>query len=122
MKCSAVWVAPGLFSRTRQSGVEPDIIALAKPLAGGLPMGAILVREKIARTIKPGDHATTFGGGPLVSTVALAVLNRIAEPAFLADVSDKADHWRICSGRLLAHPKRKAGARRRLDVGNRSGW
>jgi acetylornithine/succinyldiaminopimelate/putrescine aminotransferase len=85
-------------------GVEPDVITLAKPLAGGLPMGAILLKEHIAQAIKPGDHATTFGGGPLVSTVALSVLNRIAEPAFLQSVSAKADHLANLLGRLLALP------------------
>jgi acetylornithine/N-succinyldiaminopimelate aminotransferase len=74
-----------------QTGVTPDIVTLAKPLAGGLPMGATLVTDKIAATIKPGDHATTFGGGPLVSTVALAVLEAIAQPKFLADVRRKGE-------------------------------
>ncbi|HEX6062775.1 MAG TPA: acetylornithine transaminase [Longimicrobiales bacterium] len=75
-------------------GVTPDIMTLAKPLAGGLPMGAVLVTEKIASCLKVGDHATTFGGGPLVSTVAHAVVQHISEPAFLADVQAK--------GRVLA--------------------
>ncbi|MGQ0812863.1 MAG: aspartate aminotransferase family protein [Gemmatimonadota bacterium] len=74
-----------------QTGVTPDIVTLAKPLAGGLPMGATLVTEKIAATIKPGDHATTFGGGPLVSTVACAVIETIAAPEFLADVKRKGE-------------------------------
>lgn len=68
------------------SGVVPDILTLAKPLAGGLPMGAVLVTEDVARAIEPGDHATTFGGGALVSTVALHVVRRIAEPSFLHNV------------------------------------
>jgi predicted acetylornithine/succinylornithine family transaminase len=68
------------------AGVTPDILTLAKPLAGGLPMGAVLVSEKVGKTIQPGDHATTFGGGPLVSSVALHVVQRISEPAFLQRV------------------------------------
>jgi acetylornithine/succinyldiaminopimelate/putrescine aminotransferase len=72
-----------------QTGVTPDIVTLAKPLAGGLPMGATLVTEQIAATIKAGDHATTFGGGPLVSAVACAVLETISRPEFLADVTRK---------------------------------
>src|SRR5690606_7350169 len=51
-----------------EAGVTPDIMTLAKPLAGGLPMGAVLVSGRIAEAIRPGDHATTFGGGPLVSS------------------------------------------------------
>jgi acetylornithine/N-succinyldiaminopimelate aminotransferase len=97
----------GALFAYEKAGVEPDIITLAKPLAGGLPMGAVLLREHVAQAIKPGDHATTFGGGPLVSTVALAVLNRIADPAFLQEVTAKADHLANLLGRLLAHPKVK---------------
>jgi acetylornithine/succinyldiaminopimelate/putrescine aminotransferase len=72
-------------------GVTPDIMTLAKPLAGGLPMGATLVTEKIANVIKPGDHATTFGGGALVSTVAHAVVQHVADAAFLAEVKAKGE-------------------------------
>ena len=69
-------------------GVTPDVVTLAKPLAGGLPMGAILVSDEIAATIKAGDHGTTFGGGPLVTTVALEVVRRIADPSLLASVRE----------------------------------
>jgi predicted acetylornithine/succinylornithine family transaminase len=72
-------------------GVAPDILTLAKPLAGGLPMGAALVTEKVAAPIKPGDHATTFGGGALVSTVAHAVVEHIAAPEFLNAVQAKGE-------------------------------
>jgi predicted acetylornithine/succinylornithine family transaminase len=66
------------------SGVVPDLLTLAKPLAGGLPMGAVLLTDAIAAALQPGDHATTFGGGPFVSSVALHVLERVAAPGFLA--------------------------------------
>ena len=68
------------------SGVTPDIMTLAKPLAGGLPMGAVLLTEQAASAVKPGHHATTFGGGPLLSSVALRVFERVSDPAFLASV------------------------------------
>jgi acetylornithine/N-succinyldiaminopimelate aminotransferase len=71
------------------SGVAPDLMTLAKPLAGGLPMGAVLMTERVASAVEPGDHATTFGGGPLVASAALAVCRTIADPAFLADVERK---------------------------------
>jgi len=71
------------------AGVEPDLMTLAKPLAGGLPMGAVLLRERVAQAIQPGDHATTFGGGPLVAAAALAVCRKIGEPSFLAEVRRK---------------------------------
>src|SRR2546427_2984249 len=64
------------------------MLTLAKPLAGGLPMGAVLLTDGIAAALKPGDHATTFGGGPLVARVALAVVRTIAEPGFLAAVRE----------------------------------
>jgi acetylornithine/N-succinyldiaminopimelate aminotransferase len=76
-----------LFAYER-SGVVPDMLTLAKPLAGGLPMGAVLVSEEIAATIQPGDHGTTFGGGPLVSAVALHVLERLSDPSLLESVRE----------------------------------
>jgi len=76
----------GTLFACEQSGVLPDMLTLAKPLAGGLPMGAVLLTDRIAAALEPGDHATTFGGGPLVATVALAVLHLLAAPEFLAAV------------------------------------
>jgi acetylornithine/N-succinyldiaminopimelate aminotransferase len=67
-------------------GVTPDLVTLAKPIAAGLPMGAILLNKEIAATINPGDHGTTFGGGPFVATVAEYVLDRLSDPALLAAV------------------------------------
>ncbi len=57
------------------SGVTPDIMTLAKALAGGLPIGALLATQKVAEAFQPGDHAATFGGNPLVTRVALEVLD-----------------------------------------------
>jgi predicted acetylornithine/succinylornithine family transaminase len=76
----------GTLFAHEHADVAPDILTLAKPLAGGLPMGAILLTDRAASALRPGDHATTFGGGPLVATVACAVVRRIAEPAFLEHV------------------------------------
>jgi len=76
----------------QHSGVVPDMMTLAKPLAGGLPMGAVVASERIADTLKPGDHATTFGGGPLVASVGAAVTRTIAEPAFLERVGELGRH------------------------------
>jgi acetylornithine/N-succinyldiaminopimelate aminotransferase len=81
----------GTFLAYESFGVTPDIVTLAKPLAGGLPMGAILVSAEIADTIKPGDHGTTFGGGPLVASVALEVVRRIADPKLLATVRENGE-------------------------------
>ena len=89
------------------SGVRPDILTLAKPLAGGLPMGAVLMTEEVAASVHPGDHGTTFGGGPLVAAVARAVLSEIATPAFLAEVRRKGDLLtEHLEGIRLRHPDR----------------
>lgn len=70
-------------------GVEPDILTAAKPLAGGLPIGAILMRQKVADAMHKGDHASTFAGGLATTHVAHYVVSRIADPQFLADVRAK---------------------------------
>ena len=72
-------------------GVVPDMLTLAKPLAGGLPMGAVLMSEPIAATIQAGDHGTTFGGGPLVSEVAAHVVERLSAPALLESVRNNGE-------------------------------
>jgi acetylornithine/N-succinyldiaminopimelate aminotransferase len=88
------------------TGVEPDMMTLAKPLAGGLPMGAVLLTEEVAQAIQPGDHATTFGGGPLVAQAALAVCGRIGDAGFLAEVRRKGD---LVTERLGALALRREG-------------
>ena len=71
-----------------QAGIEPDMMTLAKPLAGGFPMGAILVNDAVARVMQPGDHGTTFGGGPFIAHVAMHVVRRLADPALLTHVRE----------------------------------
>lgn len=68
-------------------GVTPDIMTIAKPLAAGLPIGAILCTQSIADHLKPGDHGSTFAGGPLVTSVADYVLGRVSDKTFLAHVA-----------------------------------
>lgn len=58
-------------------GVEPDIMTLAKALGGGLPLGAMLARERVAKSFAPGSHASTFGGNPLACSVGLAVMQTL---------------------------------------------
>lgn len=69
-------------------GVVPDMVTIAKPMANGLPIGAVLVNEPVAGAVQPGDHGTTFGGGPLVSAVAEHVVQRLADPEMLRHVRD----------------------------------
>ena len=73
-------------------GVVPDIMTLAKPLAGGLPICAVLVNKAIADTIAPGDHASTFGAGPLVTRAANVVFDKVSDPDFLARVREMGEH------------------------------
>ncbi|HVH67997.1 MAG TPA: acetylornithine/succinylornithine family transaminase [Gemmatimonadales bacterium] len=96
----------GTLFAYEQAGVVPDILTLAKPLAGGLPMGAVLVTAAVSGALKPGDHATTFGGGPLVAGVALDVLRTIADPAFLEDVRRKGEWLGTRLTRLAARRPR----------------
>lgn len=93
-----------------RAGVAPDLMTLAKPLAGGLPMGAVLLAEEIASAIQPGDHATTFGGGPFVAAVATYVVERLSDPALLSHVREQGE-WlgealaslaQRCPGRVRA--------------------
>ena len=67
-------------------GVTPDIMTLAKPLVGGLPIGATLVRKSIADVIQPGDHGSTFAANPVITAVARVVLGKIRQPELLAKV------------------------------------
>ena len=67
-------------------GVTPDIVAIAKPIAAGLPLGAFLAKEEFATAISPGQHGTTFGGGPLACHVALEFLAVVEEQKLLENV------------------------------------
>jgi len=68
--------------------VRPDVTTIAKPLAGGLPLGAMLCTEEAARAIHPGMHGTTFGGGPLACAVAVAVIDTIEQEKLLEHVTE----------------------------------
>jgi len=66
--------------------VQPDIMCLAKPLGGGLPIGATLMTDRVAQTIEPGDHGSTFAANPVVCSVAQVIFRRVSHPTFLASV------------------------------------
>jgi acetylornithine aminotransferase/acetylornithine/N-succinyldiaminopimelate aminotransferase len=74
--------------------VRPDVVTVAKPLAAGLPLGAILTTHEVADCFQPGMHGTTFGGGPLACAAALAFLDEIARPGFLESVARVGAHFR----------------------------
>lgn len=75
-------------------GLEPDIATIAKALANGLPIGACLATDRVASTFQPGDHATTFGGGPVVCAAALAVLDEIEGGNLLDNCRDRSGQLR----------------------------
>ena len=78
----------GYFCAHDYYGITPDIMTLAKPLAAGLPMGAILMTEQVAEPISVGHHGSTFGGGPLVCQVARTVLSKLSNPTLLQNVKN----------------------------------
>ena len=84
----------GTFYAYEQYGVEPDIMATAKGIGGGFPMGACLATEKAARGMTFGTHGSTYGGNPLAMAAGNAVLDAVANDAFLADVRDKGERIR----------------------------
>jgi predicted acetylornithine/succinylornithine family transaminase len=75
------------------SGVTPDLMALAKPLASGLPIGAALMTEKVHVSLEPGDHGSTFAGGNLVTSVAQSVFNQINTPQMRAHVQEMGEYF-----------------------------
>jgi acetylornithine/N-succinyldiaminopimelate aminotransferase len=72
-----------------QAPVKPDLMTAAKALGGGLPVGAVVTAPELGGTFEPGDHGTTFGGGPVGASAALAALEVIGDDALLAGVSEQ---------------------------------
>ncbi|MDR0598845.1 MAG: acetylornithine/succinylornithine family transaminase [Treponema sp.] len=81
----------GTFLACEAYGVRPDVVTLAKGLAGGVPMGAFLAGDKAAEVLETGDHGSTFGGNPLACAAGLAVLEVITAPAFLKEIARKGE-------------------------------
>jgi predicted acetylornithine/succinylornithine family transaminase len=94
------------------AGITPDILTLAKPLGGGLPLGATLLREELASFLEVGDHGSTFGGNPVAAAASLAVLDRIAAPGFVPAVAKSGEALLKGLRRLKrAYPERIVEAR-----------
>lgn len=79
----------GAFLGFEKYGLNPDLVSLAKGIGGGLPLGAVLLRQKIADELKAGDHGTTFGGNPIACAAGLAVVNQVSDPALLKNVAER---------------------------------
>lgn len=78
----------GTFLGFEKYGLNPDLVSLAKGIGGGLPLGAVLLRQKIADELKAGDHGTTFGGNPIACAAGLAVVNQI-DAALMKNVVER---------------------------------
>lgn len=89
------------FAYQRHTGL-PDIVVVAKPLAGGLPLGAVVARESFAESFSPGLHGSTFGGGPLTCAVALEFLSVIEDDNLLENVRERGAQLRAELTRLAA--------------------
>lgn len=94
-------------------GVTPDIVAIAKPLAAGLPLGAFIAKEEFASAISPGQHGTTFGGGPLACRVALEFLAIVEEEKLLDNVGKVGGYLRQELERLVEKRAAATGVRGR---------
>ena len=87
------------------AGIAPDVMSIAKGMAGGFPMGAVLATERVAKALVPGSHGTTFGGSPLACAAGNAVLDVLLAPGFLAHVDGIARYlWRGLEDLCTRHP------------------
>ncbi len=108
----------GAWSACRQAGVAPDLATLAKPLAAGLPLGALLGRDDLAADLGPGMHGSTFGGGPLPCRLALAFLDAVEEDGLLDAVAVRGRQFAAGLERLRArHPAIREVRGRGLMIG-----
>jgi predicted acetylornithine/succinylornithine family transaminase len=88
----------GAMFAYQRAHIRPDIVTLAKPLGGGLPLGAVLLREELAAQVQTGDHGSTFGGNPVAAAASLVVMDRLTSDGFLGKIEKK--------GKLLARTLR----------------
>ncbi len=83
----------GKWCAYQHYGIHPDVTTFAKPLAGGLPLGAVMCTEEVARVVHAGMHGTTFGGGPLACAVGIAVIDTIEKEGLLAHATEVGDYF-----------------------------
>ena len=102
-------------------GIEPDVMTLAKGIAGGVPMGALLAKDSVAAAFEPGTHAATFGGNPLASAAGLTVLGEILSDGFLEGVRAKGEYLRsrlehVAARRSVVREARGVGLMQAVDL------
>ena len=83
----------GKFFSFEYSKVKPDIVPIAKGIGGGFPIGAVLMNKKVAKSLTPGSHGSTFGGNPLAMAVGNAVLDLILKKNFMKNVENKSNYF-----------------------------
>ena len=88
----------------QEMGVHPDLVTLAKPLGGGLPLGAVLVSERIVPLVKPSHHGTTFGGNPIACRLGLETLSEIVDGGLLEGIRETGEWF----GRKLRNAKKRS--------------
>jgi acetylornithine/succinyldiaminopimelate/putrescine aminotransferase len=93
----------GHFLASQGFGVTPDILTLAKGLAGGLPLGAMVHKEELAEALTPGTHASTFGGNPVACAAACTVMDIVGDPDFLANVREKSAYLIDALNQAVGH-------------------
>jgi len=104
----------GTLFAYQTSGIKPDIIAMAKGLGGGFPVGAVIASEAVGNAMTPGTHGSTFAGNPLAMAVAEVILDEVTAPGFLEDVRRRADIMRSLLAEVAGrHPEAIAEIRGR---------
>ncbi|MEZ5989420.1 MAG: acetylornithine transaminase [Planctomycetota bacterium] len=101
----------GTFLFGQQAGIVPDVVTLAKPLAGGLPLGATVARREVGECLVPGDHGSTYGGGPLVCRAALVFLTELFDRGLLGRVAEAGARFAAGLDALVARSPRVAARR-----------
>ena len=92
----------GKFFAHEWAGIEPDIMAVAKGIGGGFPLGACLAKGEVAKSMVPGTHGSTYGGNPLACTIGNAVLDRILAPGFIENVDKMGQRLALASAAIAA--------------------
>lgn len=83
----------GRFFAYQHEGIQPDAVSLAKALGNGIPIGAMLCKDALGKSLTPGTHGSTFGGNPLAAASANVVVRKVREPAMLREVQEKGAHF-----------------------------
>lgn len=113
----------GKFFAFEHFGLQPDVLTLAKSLAAGYPLGAMIGSARVAESLKPGDHGTTFGGGPLACRLALEVLDILEQDGLIARVEEMGNYLmnglrNLASRHPVIHEVRGMGLMVGAEIGN----